>query len=287
MIEFTAFLLRRAKESKLIPYNDFLAIARGKEGKLLDFFLSIKDTGIVELTADGLKVVATPELLKTFKTQTYKISSPFTDFNKYSIFDLNRKAKKLNVLALRILDYVKNNIGCDFNDLRNQFNTSDFRDSYTTLLNEGLIAFYNEELFVAIEDKEYQLLLVNLKNNGITLDAPVNEQDGEKVELEKCCVKVFGRDFEMPLDLEKTPEKLIYDFYMSCENPQDKVYLREKRAYLLNYPSLIEEKSAFKMINQGKAVELKFAAPLKAQIEKFKLSGGYHFETEFYFKSFK
>ena len=41
MIEFTRYLLKRAKDTKIIPFNDFLAIARGKEGKLLDFFLSV------------------------------------------------------------------------------------------------------------------------------------------------------------------------------------------------------------------------------------------------------
>ena len=98
MIKFTSFLIKRAKESKLIPYNEFLAIARGKEGKLLDFFLSVKDTGLFELSNEGLKVVATKDELAVFKRETYKISSPFTDFKKYSIFDLNRKAKKFNVV---------------------------------------------------------------------------------------------------------------------------------------------------------------------------------------------
>ena len=116
MIKFTSFLIKRAKNSSVIPYSDFLAIARGKEGKLLDFFLSVKDTGLFELSNEGLKVVATPEELAVFKRETYKISPPFTNFKKYSIFDLNRKAKRFSLLSLRILDYVKNNIGCDLND---------------------------------------------------------------------------------------------------------------------------------------------------------------------------
>ena len=85
MIKFTLFLTKKAKVGAFIPYSDFIAIARGKEGKLLDFFLSVSKTGIVELKQDGLKVVATAEELAVFKRETYKISSPFTDFKKFSI----------------------------------------------------------------------------------------------------------------------------------------------------------------------------------------------------------
>ena len=76
MIEFTRYLLKRAKDTKIIPFNDFLAIARGKEGKLLDFFLSIKGTELVEYTENGLKVVATQDELKALKKEVYKRCPP-------------------------------------------------------------------------------------------------------------------------------------------------------------------------------------------------------------------
>lgn len=286
MIKFTSFLIKRAKNSSVIPYSDFLAIARGKEGKLLDFFLSVKGTGLFELSNEGLKVVATPEELAVFKRETYKISPPFTNFKKYSIFDLNRKAKRFSLLSLRILDYVKNNIGCDLNDLQKQFKSPEFREAHSLLLNEELVACVDGEFFVAIEEREYQLLISNLKNNGITLDEPDKQEGEQNTDLKKYCVKVFGREVYIPLDLGKTPEKLIYDYYMVCDNPQEKVYLREKRAYLLNYPNLLDEKSTFKMVYKEKSYNLKFGTPLKAQIKESFWNAEFYFETEFAFKSF-
>ena len=286
MIKFTLFLTKKAKVGAFIPYSDFIAIARGKEGKLLDFFLSVSKTGIVELKQDGLKVVATAEELAVFKRETYKISSPFTDFKKFSIFDLNKKAKKFSVLSLRILDYVKNNLGCELEDVKKKFNVPEFSDAYTFLLNESLIAFLDGELFVAVEDREYQLLINNLKSNGITLDAPIEESAQEKTELKKYRVTIHGRDFLIPFAIDKTPERLIYDYYMACENPQEKTFLREKKVYLLNYSTLLDEKSTFKMFCDGEEYELNFGVLLKTQVGSSLWNEELRFEAEFYFKSF-
>lgn len=293
MIEFTRYLLKRAKDTKIIPFNDFLAIARGKEGKLLDFFLSIKGTELVEYTENGLKVVATQDELKAFKKEVYKRCPPFIKYKNPSVFDINRKAKKFTPLSLLILEYIKNNAGCELTDLQNEFASKpNFREAHTFLINEDLVLCSEGEFFVCIQDREYQILLNNLKSLGITVESARNEDEKKDEEATDtpaatCKIIIEAHEFVGKLLPNVTPERLIYSFYMNCSLPQGKVFLRGKKAYMLSYANLLDkEKSFFRAIINGKRVDLQYGVNLNEQLEEKFLVNGICFEANFVIKSF-
>lgn len=286
MITFTRYFLKRAKECKLIPFAEFTAIAKGKEGTLFNFFLTIKDTKLVEYSENGLKVIATEEQLRSFKMDIYKTNPPLKNYQKVSLFDINRKAKKFTPLALKILDYVKNNMGCDLQDLQRVFTSADFRDAHSMLINEGIVVSLDGEFFVAYADKDYQLLLNNVKSLGITLDEGVNKV-GDMPGGMPCTIKIGSHTFTATYSADDTPEKIIYNYYMRCDVPQTKIFLRGKKAYLLNYANLIDYNNSYFTVTSHRIVfNLKFGIKLNQQMKEPFLNGAIDVEADFVIKSF-
>lgn len=287
MITFTRYFLKRAKECKFIPFAEFTAMARGKEGRLFDFFLSIKDTKLVEFADNGLKIIATDEQLNDFKREVYKRFPPFKDFKKVSVFDINRKAKKFTALAYKILDYIKRNPGCDLKELQGVFNTPDFREAHSLLVNDEFIACVEGEFFVTYADKDYQMLVNNIKGLGFTLDDEQENEKPERVGGKPCSIKIGEHTFSTTYFPDDTPEKIIYDYYMKCSDPQIKMFLRGKKAYLLTYPNLIDkERSYFKATAEPLTFNLHYGVKLCDQIRESFLCCKYDVEADFVIKTF-